>query len=173
MMTSHLDPTETLRTPFATSSPPDATMSADSRREEDVRAALRRDPRIKHPELIAVSVDEIGTVVLRGAVGTLPERLAARHDARDVEGVFQVVVDDLKVHPQVGRRHTDDEIRAAALQRLIWDARIRSTHLHVKVAQGHLTLTGYVRDKEESDAATEDVATVTGVVGVTNRIEIR
>ena len=148
-------------------------MFTDRRREEDVRAALRRDPRIKHPELIAVSVDEIGTVVLRGAVGTLPERLAAKHDARDIEGVFQVVVDDLKVHPPVARRRTDDEIRAAALQRLVWDGRIRSTHVRVKVAHGHLTLTGYVREEGESDAAAEDVATVTGVVGVTNQIEIR
>jgi osmotically-inducible protein OsmY len=145
----------------------------DRRREEDVRAALRRDPRIRHPELIAVSVDEIGTVVLRGAVGTLPERRAAAHDARDVEGVFEVVVDDLKVHPSVGRRRTDDEIRAAALQRLIWDARIRSTHVHVKVAHGRLALTGYVREQSERDAAADDAASVAGVVGVTNQIEIR
>jgi hypothetical protein len=34
-------------------------------------------------------------VVLRGAVETLPERLAAKHDARHVEGVFDVIVDDL------------------------------------------------------------------------------
>jgi osmotically-inducible protein OsmY len=61
----------------------------------------------------------------------------------------------------------------SALERLIWDARIRSTHLHVKVAHGHLTLTGHVREEVESDAATEDVATVTGVVGVINRLEIR
>ena len=65
MMTTHSDRTETL-----------AAVFADSRREDDVRAALR-DPRIKHPELIAVSVDEVGTVVLHGAVGPLSERLAA------------------------------------------------------------------------------------------------
>ena len=138
-----------------------------------MRAALRGDRRIKRPELIAVSVDEIGTVVLRGAVGTLSERFAAAHDARQVEGVFEVVVDDLKVHPPIGFRRTDDEIRAAALQRLIGDARIRSTHIHVKVSHGHLTLTGYVREQSESAAAAEDVASLDGVVGITNRIEIR
>ena len=142
-------------------------------RIEAVRAALRRDPRIKHPELIAVSVDEIGTVDLRGAVGTLPERLAAAHDARAVEGVYEVVIDDLKVHPPVKGRRTDDEIRASALQRLIGNPRIRSTHIHVKVAHGHLTLSGYVREAAESDAAADDVATLAGVVDVTNRIEIR
>ena len=148
-------------------------MFTNHRIEEEVRAALRRDARIKDSELIAVSVDEIGTVVLRGAVGTLPERLVAAHDAHGVEGVLNVVVDDLKLHPPVARRRTDDEIRAAALQRLIWDPRIHSTHIHVKVTHGHVTLTGYVREEAESDAAAEDVAGVSGAVGVTNRVEIR
>ena len=40
-------------------------MFTNSRIEQDVRAALRRDARIKHPELIAVSVDEIGTQTTR------------------------------------------------------------------------------------------------------------
>jgi osmotically-inducible protein OsmY len=48
----------------------------DTRIQEDVLAALRQDPRIKHPEFVAVSVDEIGTVVLRGAVESLPEQSA-------------------------------------------------------------------------------------------------
>jgi len=149
-------------------------MVIDSHRiEEDVRSALQRDPRIKHPELIAVSTDEIGTVLLRGAVETLPERLAAAHDARHIEGVFEVIVDDLKVHPPIAHRRTDDEIRAAALQQLIGDSRIRSTHIHVKVAHGHLTLAGFVTQPSERAAALEDAANLTGVVDVTNRIEIR
>jgi osmotically-inducible protein OsmY len=145
----------------------------NTRIENDVRAAFERDPRIKHPELIAVSVDEIGTVVLRGAVEGLPQRLAAAHDAREIDGVFEVIVDDLKVHPPVGERRADDEIRSAALQRLIADSRIRSTHIHAKVSHGWITLMGYVGQQSESDAAVEDIATLTGVAGVTNRIEVR
>jgi osmotically-inducible protein OsmY len=148
-------------------------MFTDIDKEHAVRRALDDDPRIKHPELIAVSADEIGTVVLRGAVGTFAERLAAAHDARAVEGVFDVIVDDLRVHPPVGARQSDDEIRAAALQRLIADSRIRSTHIHVKVSHGHLTLTGYARRETESAAAAEDVASLSGVIEVSNRIEIR
>ena len=148
-------------------------MFIDTRIQEDVRAALRRDPRIKHPELIAVSADEIGTVVLRGAVESLPQRLAAAHDVRHVEGVFDVIADDVKVHPPVTHRRADDEIRAAALQRLTADTRIRSTHIHVNVSHGHLTLTGYARHEAESAAAFEDVTSLTGVLELTNRIEIR
>ena len=148
-------------------------MFSDDRLADEVRAALRRDSRIKHPELIAVSADEIGTVVLRGAVATLPERLAASHDARGVDGVFDVIVDDLKLHPPTGSRRGDDEVRATALERLNSDPRIRSTHIHVKVSRGHVTLTGYVRDRSESVAAQDDVASLSGVTEVTNRIEIQ
>ena len=148
-------------------------MFTNDRLEDAVRAALQRDSRIKHPELIAVSVDEIGTVGLRGAVASFPERLAAAHDARHVDGVFDVIIDDLKVHPPIGPRRDDDEIRVAALERLTSDQRIRSTHIHVKVSHGHLTLTGYVRKDSERAAAREDVAGLHGVTEVSDRIELR
>jgi osmotically-inducible protein OsmY len=63
--------------------------------------------------------------------------------------------------------------RAAALQRLTADPRIRSTHIHIKVSRGHLTLTGHARHEAESAAALEDVSSLTGVVGVANQIKVR
>jgi hypothetical protein len=142
-----------------------------SKIEGDVRAALQGDPRIKHPELIAVSVDGIGTVVLRGAVGSLPQRRAATHDARQVEGVFEVI-DRLKVHPPIGKEVGDDEVRAAALQQLMWDSRFWSDDIQVTVSDGWVTLSGHVRQEEQRLAAMEDVAGVDGVVGVTNQIKL-
>ena len=73
----------------------------------------------------------------------------------------------------MGARRADDEIRAAAQQRVIWDSRIRSNHIHVKVSHGWVTLMGYVRDESERAAAVEDVTTLTGVLGVFDRIEVR
>ena len=173
-MSSASEKARILAVDFTHAQPTEAgTLFTDSRIEEDVRAALQRDPRIKHPELIAVSVDEIGTVVLRGAVQSLPQRLAAAHDARQIDGVFEVIIDDLHVHLPPRHRRTDDEVRAAALDRVTADTRIRSTHIHVKVSHGQVTLTGYVREESESAASVEDVASITGVVGVTNEIEIR
>ncbi len=144
-----------------------------SRIEDDVRAALKADPRVRHPELIAVSVDEIGTVVLSGAVGSLPERLAAIRDARQVESVFEVIADRLRVHLPVGQQRSDDEIAAAAMQQVIDDLRIRSNHIHVKVSHGCVTLTGYVRHESERAAAVEDAADITGVRGITDKLEVR
>lgn len=141
--------------------------------ERAVQTALQNDPRVHAPELIAVSADQIGTVVLSGAVASLPERMAAIHDTRRVEGVFEVIADRLKVHLPVGQQRTDDEIGAAATQRVIDDARIRSNQIQVKVSGGWVTLTGYVRREAERAAAVEDVTDVTGAHGVIDELEVR
>jgi osmotically-inducible protein OsmY len=140
--------------------------------KSNVQAELQRDARIKRPELIAVSVDEIGTVVLRGAVESPRQKHAALHDARQVDGVF-AVVDHLEVHLPIPDHRADDEIRAAALQRLTADARIHSEHIDVNVSDGRLTLTGHVTEESQSACAAEDVAGISGVADVTNLIKIR
>jgi osmotically-inducible protein OsmY len=140
--------------------------------ENEVRSALQRDRRVKHPELIAVSVDEIGTVVLRGAVETLDQRHAAAHDAKQIDGVFDVI-DHLKVHPGFPDRRSDDEIRAAALQRLVSNSRIHADAIHVNVSQGRVILTGHARHQSQRAAAEQEVASLTGVLEVINRIEVR
>jgi osmotically-inducible protein OsmY len=83
------------------------------------------------------------------------------------------VIDHLKVHPPLGGVRRDDEIRAAALQRLSADAGVHAEHLHVKVSDGQLTLTGRVRHQAQREAAEEDIAAVPGVVDVVNQIEVR
>jgi osmotically-inducible protein OsmY len=146
-------------------------MFTDARIENDVRAALERDPRINDPGAIAVYADEIGSVTLRGTVGSLVQRLAAVHDAREADGVFDVI-DHLKVHLPVPDRRMDDDIRGAALQRLIGDTTIPSNHIDVEVSDGWVTLTGRVREESDRAQAVQDIAGLGGVVGVTNRIEV-
>ncbi len=143
-----------------------------TRIEHDIRTVLQHDRRITRPELIAVTVDGIGTVVLRGAVPTIHQRRAAVHDARRIDGVFEVI-DHLQLHPPVEAVRHDDEIRADALRRLSADSRIHAEHLHVKVSHGRLTLTGHVRHDAERDAAEDDVATVPGILGLSNQIDVR
>jgi osmotically-inducible protein OsmY len=144
-------------------------MSTETRLADEVRAALERDPRIVHPDLIAVSADAIGTVVLRGAVERPIQRRAAVHDARDTDGVFNVI-DELEIHPPVAHRGADDQIRAATT-----DDRpdFRNDDLDVEVSEGRVTLTGHVRDDSHIDHAAEPVASVDGVVRVTSKVRTR
>jgi osmotically-inducible protein OsmY len=138
--------------------------------ETDVIARLELDPRIPDSGEIAVSA-EGGIVTLRGSVESFRQRRAAAQDARRSEGVYEVD-DQLKVSLLGSDVREDDEIRGAALQTLIWDAEVPSDLVEVKVEGGWVTLKGDVSFQFESDAAYDDVASLYGVYGVTNKIRV-
>ena len=117
-------------------------MSEATRIEGDILAVLDEDPRIPSPSEIAVKADG-GAVALRGTVGSFAQRRAAAQDARNVEGVFDVV-NELQVRLLDDYAREDAEIRGAALQRLMWDSEIPSGAIDVKVVDGWLTLKGDV-----------------------------
>ena len=145
-------------------------MEMNPQLEADVRATLNRDRRVPHPTEIAILGDG-GIVRLRGTVGSFRQLRAAVEDAESVSGVYEVI-DDLKVRLQDRDRRHDDEIRGAALQMLIWDAEMPSDAVDVKVHGGWVTLTGEVDHQHQSDAAFTDVASMCGVVGITNEIKV-
>jgi osmotically-inducible protein OsmY len=82
------------------------------------------------------------------------------------------VYDELQVRLLNDNRREDAEIRGAALQRLMWDADLPSGSLDVKVTDGWVTIEGDVDFQFQSDEAFDDVATLFGVVGVTNEIRV-
>lgn len=147
-------------------------MFTNSELQSEVQAALQRDARMTHPERIAVYADKIGSVTLRGSVGSLAQRAVAVQTARKVSGVINVV-DQLKVHPRVPDRRADDELRAAALQRLIDDTRIPANHIDVHVSGGRVTLKGYVWRDSERAAVAEQIATLDGVLEVSDQIVVK
>jgi osmotically-inducible protein OsmY len=135
-----------------------------------VLANLDLDPRIPSSLEIAVAADD-GIVTLRGTVEKFSQRRAAGQDANNVDGVDDVD-NQLSVSLTGSNRRDDDEIRGAALQGLIWDVDVPSDFVDVKVDDGWVTLKGNVSYQFESDAAYDDVASLYGVVGVTNEITV-
>ena len=138
--------------------------------EHAVLEALRTDPRLPHPEEVAVAVDE-DAVTLRGTVGTFSQRRAAVRDARKIDGV-RYVYDDLSVRLLDAAQRSDAELRGMALQTIAWDADAPAELIDVKVEDGWVTLRGTVSWQFESDAAYEDVANLFGVIGITNDIRV-
>jgi osmotically-inducible protein OsmY len=135
-----------------------------------VISSLDLDPRIPDTTEIAVSADD-GTVTLRGTVESFGQRRAATDDAHKIDGVYEVD-NQLKVDLLGSDHREDDEIRGAALQILMWDTEVPSDLVDVKVQDGWVTLKGDVSYQFESDAAYDDVASLYGVVGVTNEIRV-
>jgi osmotically-inducible protein OsmY len=145
-------------------------MLADTSLTDAVIANLDLDPRIPDSLEIAVAADD-GTVALRGTVESFSQRRAAAQDAKNVDGVYDVD-NQLKVSLIGSDRRDDDEIRGAALQNLIWDVDVPSDLVDVKVDDGWVTLKGSVSYQFESDAAYDDVASLYGVLGMTNEIVV-
>ena len=145
-------------------------MLTDTPLADGVMANLDLDPRIPESLEIAVAAND-GIVTLRGTVESFSQRRAAGQDAKNVDGVFDVD-NQLKVSLTGANRREDDEIRGAALQNLIWDVEVPSDFVDVNVDDGWLTLKGGVNYQFESDAAYDDVASLYGVLGVTNEIVV-
>jgi osmotically-inducible protein OsmY len=143
-------------------------MLTDTSLNDAVIARLEDDPRIPESLEIAVATDD-GFVTLRGTVESFSQRRAAGQDAKNADGVYDID-NQLKVSLTGSDRRDDDEIRGAALQNLIWDVEVPSDLVDVKVSDGWVTLKGNVSYQFETDAAYEDVASLYGVVGVTNEI---
>ena len=144
-------------------------MSVDVSIETAVLEALRADPRLPHPEEVAVAVDD-DEVTLRGTVGSFTQRRAAVRDARKVDGV-RYVFDELSVRLLDAAQRSDAELRGMALQAIAWDTEAPA-QLIEDVEDGWVTLAGTVSWQFESDAAYEDVANLFGVIGVTNDVRV-
>jgi osmotically-inducible protein OsmY len=145
-------------------------MLTDTSLADAVVASIDSDPRIPDSLEIAVAADA-GIVTLRGTVETFSQRRAAAEDAERVDGDYDVD-NQLKVGLTGDNRRDDDEIRGAALQSLIWDVDVPSDFVDVKVSDGWVTLKGDVSYQFESDAAYDDVASLYGVLGVSNEITV-
>jgi osmotically-inducible protein OsmY len=138
--------------------------------ESAVRTELQGDPRLPYADEIAVEAHG-GAVTLRGTVGSFAQRRAAVADARRTRGVFDVF-DEIDVRLLNEDRRKDAEIRGAALQRLTWDPEIPGDYIDVHVEDGWVTLKGEVDHQYQSDNAFNHVASLYGVTGVTNDIEV-
>ena len=145
-------------------------VSIDVSLEAAVLDALSSDPRLPHPEEVAVAVDD-DAVALRGTVGSFSQRRAAVRAARAVDGVHYVY-DDLSVRLLDAAKRSDAELRGMALQTIAWDTDAPAELIDVKVESGWVTLRGTVSWQFQSDAAYEDVANLFGVIGITNDIRV-
>ncbi len=145
-------------------------MSTETQLADEVQSRIALDPRIPDPVEIAVSGDG-GIVTLRGTVESFAQRRAALEDAEATIGVA-AVDDELDVDLLGEYRREDDEIRGIALQLLTWDIEVSAESIDVQVEDGWVTLGGQVEFQFEDDAAYDDVASLYGVVGITDEIVV-
>jgi osmotically-inducible protein OsmY len=113
-----------------------------------------------------------GVITLTGHVNNYSEKIAAEKAAQRVRGV-RAIAQEIVVRHASDKKTADDQIAERALSIIAWNARIPGDEVRVKVAQGWVTLSGNVHWYYQSAAAESAVRHLSGVVGVTNLIEVK
>jgi osmotically-inducible protein OsmY len=132
-----------------------------------VKEAFSDDPRIGEFK-IEVSF-ATGVATLKGEVISLKAKRAAGQDAKNAEGVFQVV-NDLSISKK-GR--SDSVITAEVRSMLLTDPLVDLWQVHVVTKNGVVTLTGLVDTIYEKYYAEDDASRIAGVREVNDRIRVQ
>ena len=145
-------------------------MKTDTELQRDVMTELKWEPGIQAAE-IGVSVKD-GVVSLSGNVDSYSKMWAAEHAAKRVYGV-KSVTRNLEISLPVSIKRSDSDIAQSATTVLIWNYRIPSDRVKVKVRKGWITLSGEVDWYYQKNAAEDAVRHMVGVWGVTNKITLK
>lgn len=145
------------------------TTRTDEQIRNDVVEELKWDARVQ-PTEIAVAV-RAGIVTLGGTVDSFVTKWAAEEAALRVRGV-RGVANEIEVRLPIDAERTDEDIAAAALYALEWDANVPLDRLKVAVSKGWVTLKGEVERQYQKQDAERSISRLVGVRGVTNLITV-
>lgn len=144
-------------------------MSQDNQLQKNVMAELNWEPSIVAAHIGVMAND--GVVTLTGHVTSFAEKHAAERAASRVKGV-KAVAEEIEVKLPFDSKREDDEIAAAALERLVWDTSVPKDAIKVKVEKGWISLSGSVEWAYQRESAAQDVRRLSGVTGFSNQITI-
>lgn len=140
---------------------------ADKQLRDAVMQQLEWDPVIVSQD-ISVSAKS-GEVTLTGFVHNYYEKLAAEKAAKSVYGV-KALANDIEVKLTT---RTDPEIARDVMEALKIDLRVPDGRVKVAIGNGIVTLDGTLDWNFQRDAAESCARKVTGVVGISNKIQLK
>ncbi len=150
---------------------PDGEVKSDIKRRLEIDAAINEDP-------IKVEVNK-GKVTLTGTVSSAAAATRAANNAW-VNGVRSVQT-DFEINWRIGdtwnkivsRPLTDQQVRQAVVDALIFDPRVNSVKTKVRVVNGTVTLMGTVDNLAAKRAAEKRASDTVGVFRVINLLRVR
>ncbi|HVX76924.1 MAG TPA: BON domain-containing protein [Bradyrhizobium sp.] len=137
---------------------------------QEVLDELEFDPSFDSDH-IGVGVED-GVVTLTGHVESYDQKVAAIAAARRVRGVH-AIAEEIDVRYPSQSKTADDQIARRALDILKWNATVSHFPIDVLVQSGWVTLSGTTDWEFQRHAAEDCIRKLSGVVGVTNRIQLK
>ena len=144
-------------------------MKTDAHLQREVQEELDWEPSLDAAHIGVTARD--GVVTLTGFVAVFVERQTAEEVTKQVHGV-KAVANEIDVRPGATLLRADEEIAAAAVAALEWNAKVPSERLQLTVRDGWITLEGAVNRQYEKVAAQRTLRHLVGTRGVTNRIHV-
>lgn len=138
--------------------------------KQNILDELAFDPEVD-PANIGVIVDH-GVVTLTGHVGSYTEKLAAEKATRRVKGV-RAIAEEIEVRVPNHKQTADDEIAKRVADILRWNSSLPDGAIQVSVHDGWVELEGEVDWRFQRTAAQEQVAQLSGLVGIINNITVK
>ena len=144
-------------------------MKTDSQLQRDVMDELIWEPRVDHAHIGVAAKD--GVVTLSGFVSNYAQKMAAEKATKRVQGVH-AIAEDIQVRFASDPKTSDAEIAERILDLFKWDVTIPEDKISVKVERNWVTLTGKTDWNYQKEAARRVAGRISGVLGVTNLIEV-
>ena len=144
-------------------------MKSNETLQKEVLDAIKWEPLLQAAEIGVIVKD--GVVTLTGNVDSYTKKIQAETAAKNVAGV-KAVAENIKIHFEKSSIKNDTEIANEILSAWHWNWNVTESKLKVKVENGWVTLEGEVAWNYEKEAARKSVEKLTGVVGITNLINI-
>lgn len=141
---------------------------SDSDIQRRVQQELEWDPRVDSSGISATV--KSGVVTLTGFVDTYAKKIAAVDAVHQVRGVLDVA-DEVQVRA-LAQVKADQEIAQAVRSALMWDVFVPDDRIKSTVSSGWVTLEGNVDRWQQKEDAARAVERLSGVRGVTNRVEV-
>ena len=145
-------------------------MKSNTQLQRDVMDELQFEPTVDASNIGVIAKD--GIVTLTGKVSNYAAKYAASGAAERVTGV-KAVTDEMKVDLPAYHQRDDQDIAQAAVNALKWHVWVPKDAIKVKVDQGWITLDGTVDYQFQKEAAEDSVQNLTGVMGVSNLINLK
>lgn len=145
-------------------------MATDEQIKKNIIDQLYWDTRVDASN-IKVEVSD-RNAVLTGTVPSYGTRQAAETDAFIIEEVVSVK-NDLQVKFETGVTIPTDESLVSSIETLLeWHPNIDSTDIMISADRGHVTIEGSVKTYWEKIDTEDLVATLSGIVGITNLLTV-
>ena len=145
-------------------------MSTDSQLQQAVIDELGWEPSVISAHIGVTAA--AGVVTLSGHVANFSQNMRLKRPQRRVKGV-KAIAEEIEVRLPVEGQRSDQEIAAAAIDRMGWDVTIPKDTVKIQVQDGWVTLSGQVDWFYQKENAGKEVRHLFGVRGLSDHIVIK